>query len=204
MDGTAKSLFVTSNLRRAILTALIVFRDRIKAAAAPKKIDQIYIHSALQEDTRNADSTPITPADAIPYLAFDNECPYGLNDMKNLFEPVCGNKDENDVMWRAFKGADRLERFCEWMGNKAAKEKPDNVVIVGHSIWVRKFFNEFTERSKSWFTSTIEDEVMSSFKKLSNDGVLKFKVKFDPKGKKKCTILRGQTSLVNGKLQGRR
>lgn len=213
-DRDMKTLFVTSNLRRAILTALILFKNRILLTnGAQGKIERILIHSALQEISKNTDSIPITPKDHIPHLKFavsdeQGTCPFPQDVMKNLFALACDNADENNSAPQAQTRRDRIERFCEWMRNEVTKHGVENIVIVGHSIWLRQLFQKYTQPTSGILKYLgkmvgmyLEDKVASSLRILSNDGILKFTVNVD---ETTCTILRGETHIINGKISIRR
>lgn len=79
---TTKTFFAVSNLRRAVMTALIVFKNRIPPPKIEstsqnqvnlqyEPIEKMYVLSHLQEITKNTDSTPVTERNNIPWYLQD-------------------------------------------------------------------------------------------------------------------------------------
>jgi hypothetical protein len=151
--------------------------------------------------------------------------------MKELFTTACSVEDVNKN--NKAKTA-TLEEFCDWMMFTAVAGEPGTVealpsgtggitdfVLVGHSMWIREFFQHFVDRSKwgmfSGFAASlnsrlvkkedIERAIASEGQKMSNEGILKFKVNFidNPKkpGYKTCRIVPKTTKFVKGNAQNR-
>jgi hypothetical protein len=202
-DSARRVVFATSNLRRAVLTALIGFQDRLVGGAKDRlQIDNIHIVRSMAELTTNADSIPLTPPGKIPYLTFKDECPFKLKDMRDIFLTQCSVDDEPDI-----------SDFCTWVRNQVQEDQPTaetgklaskakgitDFVLVGHSIWIRKLFAEFLLDSD--VKNKTERKLRSSNKKFPNQGVLKFLLRLPPNGD--CEIVPSSAEMVFGKIEGR-
>ena len=203
-DAGRRVVFAVSNLRRAVLTALIAFEDRISTSSSSEdtlKINNFHVLSSLGETTPNIDSSPLAPPRSVPYLTFsDAGCPFKLRDMKKFFLLEC-SLDE----------APSHDDFCEWMRKQVrlneptaevgpVKSRTDRItdfVIVGHSIWIRHFFKQLPGTQRSY----IEKEIASGTRKFPNQGVVKFEVELPPEGG--CNVVPGQTAMVYGEMESR-
>jgi hypothetical protein len=131
------SKMVASNLRRAISTMAIAFHDRLQKTPS----DSILILPSLQEISRNPDTLslalPFTPLIASwiekqrkDVCDFDNILAKRVDVRMNS-----GNKPVST------NGLKRMLEFCEKVFSGSIKE--DYVIVGGHSIWFRSFFQSF-------------------------------------------------------------
>ena len=132
--GTVESKILCSNLRRAVSTLAVAFRDRL----ARRPDDKILIVPALQEISRNPDTLSITPAHTPLQASWIEK---GYTDMVDFPEVLgsqtdvsmhTGNKPINT------NGLKRMLDFCEYVYSPSVKET--HVIVGGHSIWFRYFF----------------------------------------------------------------
>jgi len=125
-EGQGYSLVVSSQLRRAACTVAIALSDRLRRSR-----ESIVMHSSLQEISRNFDTLSLAPRSCTPRLdAVLELCAPGAR-----FEGAAngGNKS------LSFRGISRLEAFAQW-----AADRPEHTLIVGgHSLWFRSFFQRF-------------------------------------------------------------
>eukprot|EP01063_Lacrimia_lanifica_P005449 TRINITY_DN1321_c0_g1_i1.p1 TRINITY_DN1321_c0_g1~~TRINITY_DN1321_c0_g1_i1.p1 ORF type:complete len:361 (+),score=123.34 TRINITY_DN1321_c0_g1_i1:69-1151(+) len=155
----SRSVIFTSNLRRCVQTTLIGLQPRLQ-----KTREQVFVYSCLQEAAPNVDTMALTPAKEKPQI---NHPLADLLDEKYNF----GSKRWHE---RAIK---RMNIFLKF---SFAREE-NRVIAVGHSLYFRKFFNEYLD-DKSVLPEQAE---MAKKKKVPNCGVVKFKVQ------------RGKKTLVN-------
>ena len=201
-DDHRRAVFAVSNLRRAVLTALIAFENRINETKGRRlMIDNIHVLSSLAEMTNNIDSKPLTPPGSIPYLTFGGSCPYSVEDMKDLFLLQC-----------AVDRPQSHKDFCTWMRKQVALSKPTaelddsdsedgeitDFVLVGHSIWIREFFKTYGHEP---LAKNLEAELRSNYMKFPNQGVVKFDVEL--KSDSDCFIVPGSAKMAFGKMEGR-
>ena len=145
---------------------------------------------------RNSPRSP-SPVDRRPDE--ENRCPFPLRRAQTLFAVDCENQDENHP--KLHRGRKILEGFCEWMRLQAARDPGlTDFVLTGHSIWIRKFFQKFFEKSDAGMDN-IAAQVRSSTQKMSNEAILKFTIEFDLG--KRCIIVPGETSMVRGTIKPR-
>ena len=195
-DEQRRVVFATSNLRRAILTTLIAFWDRI--TGRDNQITEIHTLSSLQEMVTNIDSTPVTPPKQLPYLTFGNgNCPFVKQDMRNLFVTDCHIQDENAAP--EDQKRDILVDFCRWAAHRTVVENATDLVIVGHSIWIRKFFQRFLSAQAQ--VNAYEAGIRSKVHKMSNEAIVRFDLKFDANGA--CEIVPNTTQMVRGGMKKR-
>lgn len=158
-SATAKSsVVVVSNLRRAIETVFLCLRGRLSASG-----ERVVMHSSLQEISRNIDtlalaqkgSTPAMPALAATLGgALDaNACLECTHNSGN--KPLLGN------------GLTRMEAFCDWCFNR----KEDTVIVGGHSLWFRSFFQTFLPKE-----CTKELAKLAKTNKVQNCGIVSLKL----------------------------
>jgi broad specificity phosphatase PhoE len=164
------SLVVSSNLRRAMATGAIGLDSRLRANQG----ERIVIDSCLQEGSRNADAQSFMTekrrlADA-PVLGHQTATSLG-----SLFDPSLsmGNKTrDSNVCKRIDAFAARI--FGEGPnGLPALPGNPENVILVGHSLWFRWFFQRYLPATSTHIAKT---------KKMKNCAVVRFDFVVDEKG----------------------
>ena len=138
------AVHVVSNLRRAISTNAIGLRGRLAATG-----EKMLILPALQEISRNIDTLSLTPPGEHPAPSWIDERNPNVNIpaiLENHIDPSLhtGNKAVRSC------GLDRLVAFCDW----AFEQKAFNVVVGGHSLWFRAFFNSFLPSTSSFVGKT--------------------------------------------------
>ncbi len=150
----ASSQLVSSNLRRAIATIAIALIDRLDEN---KEKDRILILPQLQEISRNPDALSIIPP--------NGKVPPAWTDPSYLEEVYAnqvdtslhtGNKPVHST------GLDRMQEFCRIAFNDVRK---DHLIVAGHSLWFRSFFQTFLPRNF---------DHVSKKKKLINGGCVGF------------------------------
>ena len=198
-DEQRRVVFATSNLRRAVMTTLIAFWNRLRPET-PNQVPVSGIHtlSSLQEMVTNIDSQPVTPPKQLPYLTFGNgRCPFQKEHMRNLFVTDCHIQDENAAP--AEQRRDILADFCNWAARQTVAQEASDLVLVGHSIWIRKFFQRFLTHPGP--RGPAESALTSELHKMSNEAVLKFDLKFTETGS--CEILPATAEFVRGQMSKR-
>eukprot|EP01061_Rhynchopus_euleeides_P040499 TRINITY_DN6975_c0_g1_i1.p1 TRINITY_DN6975_c0_g1~~TRINITY_DN6975_c0_g1_i1.p1 ORF type:complete len:218 (+),score=90.62 TRINITY_DN6975_c0_g1_i1:830-1483(+) len=149
-DTRKQSVIVSSNLRRCVETALFGLAPRLE-----KTREDVYVYSCLQEVARNVDTLSLTPAREAPKV----DCPFTelLNAKLNF-----GSKRWHE---RAVK---RLSIFLKF----AFSREENRVIVVGHSLYFKKFFNEYLDER-----AQLPEQAKKSMKhKLSNCGVVRFRI----------------------------
>jgi broad specificity phosphatase PhoE len=120
--------FATSNLRRAIQTAVATMRLRAERA----KKDKLFIISAAQEMSRNIDTQSWLGEKEIPKYDLGLKTFAAAEDLFDARYNF-GNKSI------ASKGLQRQLDFCRW----AFQLDQEVVVVFGHSLWFKSFFKNF-------------------------------------------------------------
>lgn len=127
---SVSSVIVASNLRRAIATTTVALWPRVTRSK-----EKIHILSSLQEISRNIDTRALAPARGIPDLSrIAQHCEEGFDPEQTYdYSENLGNKTYT------FRGIKRLRAFNDW----AFKREEDVIVVGGHSLWFRAFFQTF-------------------------------------------------------------
>lgn len=156
--GAPHSIFVCSPLRRAVSTMAVGFHDRFRR----RPDDKILILPALQEISRNPDTLCITPPHTHIQASWiektSNVC-----DFQEIFSSqtdmslYTGDKPVNT------NGLKRMLDFCEFLFSPSVKDS--HIVVGGHSLWFRSFFQMFLPYSVHH---------VSKNKKLVNGGIVVF------------------------------
>jgi hypothetical protein len=148
------SVVVSSNLRRAIATTTLGLWSRLK-----RKGEKILVLSCLQEISRNVDTKALSGPNEIPDMS---RLTLSLGD---TFDPQSVyNVDENfGNKSLTFTGINRMKSFAEW----SFKRKESTIIVGGHSLWFKAFFNTFLPFSV---------DHISKQKKMVNSGVIGFYV----------------------------
>mmetsp|Transcript_27016 Transcript_27016/g.27255 ORF Transcript_27016/g.27255 Transcript_27016/m.27255 type:complete len:351 (+) Transcript_27016:110-1162(+) len=149
------SVIVSSNLRRAISTTTIALWPRIERTG-----EKIVILSSLQEVSRNVDTKTVTGYRTVPNLSrlADVLDKFGKPFLsENVFEVSenHGNKKSS------FYGIKRLKAFNEWV----FKRNEDNIIVGGHSLWFKYFFQTFMPFKSNHVAKT---------QKIANSGIVSF------------------------------
>ena len=156
--GKPHSIFISSPLRRAVSTVAVGFHDRFRR----RPDDKILILPALQEISRNPDTLCITPPHTHIQASWiektSNVC-----DFQEIFSSqtdmslFTGDKPINT------NGLKRMLDFCEFLFSPSVKDS--HIVVGGHSLWFRSFFQMFLPYSVHH---------VSKNKKLVNGGIVVF------------------------------
>mmetsp|Transcript_54511 Transcript_54511/g.90368 ORF Transcript_54511/g.90368 Transcript_54511/m.90368 type:complete len:920 (-) Transcript_54511:311-3070(-) len=172
IDSSSNSIVVTSNLRRAISTAVIALWDRFGANMEP-----IHILPCLQELGMNVDThTPIMEAET-PEVSNFEKTSKKLNVPKLTefyrdrlkVEQSMGSFGKKSLRESGQDTLQRLNFFCDW----AFKKENDNgqpfdtIIACGHSHWFRAFFKNFLPKGSS---------SMAPKQKLQNCAVVGFRM----------------------------
>ena len=153
-DAGHKSVVVSSNLRRALQTTTVALWPRLEA-----KSEKIIICSSLQEISRNVDTKALADRKEIPDLSkLAGHCASdGSFNPDQVYNPTenYGNKT------LSVTGIKRMQKFNEW----AFSRDEDTIIIGGHSLWFRSFFQTYLAHASTHDAKT---------KKLENSGVISF------------------------------
>eukprot|EP00917_Polyrhabdina_sp_WS-2016_P011018 GHVP01024168.1.p1 GENE.GHVP01024168.1~~GHVP01024168.1.p1 ORF type:complete len:401 (-),score=58.00 GHVP01024168.1:906-2108(-) len=187
--SSPKVIYVSSQLRRAISTALIslssVFRDQPSAAITALPF--------LQEYTRNSDSIALPWKEYKPHLPelesgytgiplknwyegkvhlfmntadkYDKKCATSKSFFSSLIGRIRTSWEIN--RWQFCSLWSRHERFLKFCFNET---DADIVVTVGHSLWFKTFFRRYLP------STTNADILAYGKRKLDNCAVVKFDV----------------------------
>lgn len=151
--GEMTSVVVASNLRRAIATTTMALWTRLTRTK-----EKIHVLSNLQEISRNIDTKALAARGTVPDLHVigqhcENFDPLALYDVsENL-----GNKTSY------FNGVKRLKAFNDW----AFKRPEDCVIVGGHSLWFKHYFQMYLPHSSDHPGKT---------KKIENTGMVAMQV----------------------------
>jgi hypothetical protein len=130
------STLVTSNLRRAISTGVVGVWDRLENKTKPSKM---YVHSALQEVSRNPDTMSITPASTLPVPSWV-DCEH-KRDLEGAYAKHLEASNHSGNKSSRSNGLDRMLEFNEWAFS--ADSGAGTLICFGHSLWFRSYFKEF-------------------------------------------------------------
>jgi hypothetical protein len=158
--GAPKSKILCSSLRRAVSTLAVGLNDRLSR----RPTDKIVVVPCLQEVSRNPDTLSITPPHSTIQASWIEEKSKVCNFQKIFSNQTdmsfhTGNKPLNT------NGYKRMLEFCELVFSDACPE--DYVIVGGHSIWFRYFFNMFLPFSV---------ELVCKKKKIVNGGIVTFEL----------------------------
>lgn len=144
------SVITASNLRRAIGTCAIGLLGRLQRTK-----EHIKILSSLQEISRNVDtiSLAVNPDEKLTLPRITKALK--VQDINQFLE--CSENFGNKPIRGT--GLQRLNAFCVWSFNRPE----ENVIIGGHSLWFRYFFQMFLPSRSSH---------VSKKYKIHNSGVI--------------------------------
>lgn len=156
-NASSTSIVVSSILRRAIATTTLALWPRLN-----RNDEKMNLMTPCQEISRNVDTCSIAPANSVPDLPFSRIAPH------------CGGHDKCDT--RLFntsmntgnktlgnKGKDRIEEFNKW----AFECEEDTIIVGGHSLWFKSYFNLYLPYSSTHKAKT---------DKITNSGVIAFTI----------------------------
>eukprot|EP01083_Nonionella_stella_P016726 46713_1 len=147
----SKSIVVCSPLRRCIETASLALYDRLQT----NKKEKIYLLSTLQELTRNIDglSLSVNNRELPPiskHIQSNQSNPHMMNEVQwqQWFDDKLDISMKDGVKCKYKRGDERIHGFIEWMFSGRNSEY-ETVIVCGHSIWIKTFFNAFLPRNVS-------------------------------------------------------
>lgn len=152
------SKMLCSSLRRAVTTLAGGFKDRL----IRRPQEKILIIPSLQEVSRNPDTLSITPAH-MPIQAswidkMSTKCDFQSTFTNQVDMSLhLGNKPVGT------NGLKRMREFCDFVFSTSVKE--GHVIVGGHSIWFRSFFQTFLP---------YKNDHVGKEKKVVNCGVVAF------------------------------
>jgi len=172
IDSSNNSIVVTSNLRRAISTAVIALWDRFGANK-----ECVHILPCLQELGMNVDThTPVLETQ-VPEVSNFEKTSKKLNVQKLTefygsrlkVEQAMGSFGKKSLRESGQDTQQRLNFFCDWAFKKNDDDgNPYNTIIAcGHSHWMRAFFKSFLPK---------DSQSMAGKRKLQNCGVVGFRM----------------------------
>ena len=174
--GIGDVVFATSNLRRAALTLLLVFRY-------PKST--IHILRSLQELSGGMDASTRS----------DTRGPPALTSAETRGAIFDSKENEGDQVPR--DGIKRLAKFCDWLRHWAFDKQARRFVVVGHSIWLIHWFSNYLETTGNQVEvdlTTVSPRT-GRRKRLGNTGIIVSDILIDTVGTR-CHIVPGTTSLL--------
>jgi len=133
--------------------------------------------SCCQEISRNVDTVAITPARSMPKPSYvDKARAYyqaatkqwtGLADPTlQFFERRMNIKGNTGSKGFGSNGMKRMLQFCNWAFTDPAAQEADTIIVTGHSLWFRTFFQTFLCGSENHFACKKS--------KMKNAGVVTF------------------------------
>jgi hypothetical protein len=148
------SVLVSSTLRRAISTLTLAVWPRMQ-----RKNEKIQLLSYAQEISRNVDTCALSSLKDVPELPFSriaNHCP---NIGKDNYDASLnlGNKALSNT------GKHRIEAFNKWL----FESSHDTVIVGGHSLWFKHFFN---------LCLPFKTDHRAKTDKMTNSGVIVFDI----------------------------
>jgi hypothetical protein len=157
-----RSKILSSNLRRAISTLAGGFRDRL----GRNSWDKIIVLDSLQEVSRNPDTLAITPARATVQASWI-ERSYKPCNFQSIFDTRTDTSLHTGDKPLDTNGLKRMNEFCEFVYFSPEMKDATHVVVGGHSLWFRYFFNMFLPYSVHH---------VSKNKKIVNGGIVTFEL----------------------------
>lgn len=158
-SGSPQSKFLCSNLRRAVSTMVVAFKDRLDS----RPNDKIHVIPSLQEISRNPDTLSITPAQTQIQASWIEKGSKSVANFQGVFDNQVDMSLHSGNKPLDTNGLKRMNEFCEFLYSQ-----PDSHFIVGgHSIWFRSFFQMFLPYSVHH---------ASKEKKIVNGGVVTFEM----------------------------
>eukprot|EP00484_Ammonia_sp_Unknown_P001181 CAMPEP_0197022180 /NCGR_PEP_ID=MMETSP1384-20130603/3069_1 /TAXON_ID=29189 /ORGANISM="Ammonia sp." /LENGTH=373 /DNA_ID=CAMNT_0042450163 /DNA_START=106 /DNA_END=1227 /DNA_ORIENTATION=+ len=156
----SNSLIVSSPLRRCIETVSLGLFDRIHESK-----EEIVLHSALQEMTRNIDGLSLSyeherPPLSLSMRSLENE--FGV-DWESWFDDRIGVESKAGFKSPDRRGDDRMRTFVHWL----FQQPQDTVIVSGHSLWNRFFFQAYLPRNL---------DHPGKVQKIANGGVIAVKL----------------------------
>lgn len=153
-----KSQLFSSGLRRSSSTVARCFHQRLTR----RPDEKIVVLDSLQEISRNPDTLALTPAQTAIQASWIE-----VHDKRCNFQEIYNNQTDMSLYTGnksiTSNGLKRLNEFCDFIFSNDVKEK--FVIVGGHSIWFRSFFNLFLPYSVQHVSKT---------KKIVNGGVVAF------------------------------
>ena len=179
-----KAVFATSNLRRAALTALIGFHDRLSTIPT-----EIHVVSALQELGSENGSTTLSVPGGPPALSLsDDKCPLRKVDLR--FNTEWNLPDERSKRL----GGDYVVSFCNWMRRMVSVDpQATDFVVVGHSVWFSRFVETFLADTR---LTPLEHDLM--YFSIPNQGVVRMSITMGTE--RSCQIVSGTSQLIFGQM----
>jgi hypothetical protein len=158
------SVLVSSPLRRAISTLTLAVWPRMQ-----RRAEKIELLSYAQEISRNVDTCALSGVKGVPELPFSRIAPHcaGVGAANYNAALNLGNKSLKNT------GKMRIEAFNKWLF-----ESPhDTVIVGGHSLWFKHFFNLCLPFAADHRAKT---------DKMTNSGVIVFDIYKANNGKAVC------------------
>eukprot|EP01084_Bolivina_argentea_P260315 439569_1 len=152
----SNSLIVSSPLRRCIETVSLGLFDRLNESG-----EDIILHSALQEMTRNIDGISLCwedqrPPLSLPMRNLENE--YQV-DWEGWFNDRIKTETKAGFKSPDRRGDDRMRTFVHWLF-----QQPQEIIIIsGHSLWNRNFFRAYLPKELQHIGKTC---------KIANGGII--------------------------------
>jgi len=129
-SSSSTSLICASNLRRCIQTTTTIMWPRLQRTK-----EKIHICSSLQEISRNVDTKSLTDRKEIPDVSRLAKFIDGPLRPGDIYDASMNNGNKT----YAFNGIKRMKAFNEW----AFTKKVDTIIVGGHSLWFKHYFNTF-------------------------------------------------------------
>merc|ERR1711991_678191 len=158
-----KSVVVSSNMRRAISTGVIGFKERFN-----RENEKMLILSCLQEVTFNVDGVSLAKPYTPPVLADVEVKALGLRVPSEVDHYLDSSENHGDKPVRS-QGLKRMLEFCKW----CMMRDEQTIITAGHSLYFRFFFQTFLPAHSKHEAKT---------SKMQNAAVVQFTLWEGPEG----------------------
>ncbi|ETO28997.1 hypothetical protein RFI_08130 [Reticulomyxa filosa] len=176
------TLLVSSPLRRCIETLTVGLFPRLN-----KGSDKVVLLSHLQELTGNVDGMSLCGACEIPPVSTTIRT-YGrskgrVENWEEWFAQRLEPYYKQGFKPSLVRGDSRIHAFVEWLFSSAC-EAHANVVVSGHSLWLRHFFATFLPRdsihpAKTYKVKNSGAIAFDFVKYEMNDGTIRYRIETD-------------------------
>jgi hypothetical protein len=193
------TVWVSSNLKRALLTGVIALRSKLVSGPPPV----VNLLSALQEVSMGIDAQASVGAREIPDVGWSEVELFRVHADDNVGSmdihiDVSNNIGNMNSVVAKVSSADRIRDFCNWLNT----QQSNDIVVVGHSTWLNEFFaaSNLAVDGLGFFEDLNSAEIIltEGRAKLGNASVLYFESVSVGAG---CAFVPGKTQLVFGNWQ---
>ncbi len=190
--------WLTSNLKRTLLTGIILHRSKV--VSSDPVSPRFHILSSLQEVSILPDAQATTGTFQSPVVDLHSLQLYRDEHHEAHKRSISLSASGNDGNLNGINYVpvlDRLSSFCEW-----TKGRPESVFgVVGHAGWLNKFFAISRNMRRDHSDYNIIEELLSRGRaKLDNTAVVSFEIEYIDNDRIGCRLVSESTELVYGRL----